>query len=115
MGNVNRSKWSLMFFILSMMLLTGCAQWRVNMMVRNMKPIMDGMKIAVNKNSDYEIVRDAMPASLVQLDGFIEVAPDNDDLLLRASEANAGYAFLFVMDTDKPRAEKLFKKGRDYA
>jgi tetratricopeptide (TPR) repeat protein len=76
---------------------------------------MDGMKVAVNKNSDYELVRDAMPASLVQLDGFIEVSPDNDDLMLRASEANSGYAFLFVMDTDKPRAAKLFKKGRDYA
>jgi len=98
-----------------MILLTGCAQWRARKMVDGMRPIMDGMKVGVNQNSDYELVRDAMPASLVQLDGFIEVSPDNDDLLLRASEANAGYAFLFVMDTDKPRAAKLFKKGREYA
>lgn len=115
MGNVKRSKWSLIFLILTLILLTGCANWRARKMVDGMRPIMDGMKVAVNQNADYELVRDAMPASLVQLDGFIEVSPDNDDLLLRASEANSGYAFLFVMDTDKPRAAKLFKKGKDYA
>jgi tetratricopeptide (TPR) repeat protein len=115
MGNVNRSKWNLIFILLALILLTGCAQWRARKMVDGMRPLMDGMKIAVNQNADYKLVKEAMPTSLVQLDGFIEVSPDNNDLLLRASEANAGYAFLFVMDTDKPRAAKLFKKARDYA
>jgi len=85
------------------------------MMVDGMKPMMEKMNIAVNQNPDVETVRRAMPASLVQLDGFIEVSPDNEDLLLRASEAYGGYAFLFIEDTDKKRAAKLNKKARDYA
>jgi len=97
-------------------LFIGCtAAARSKMMVDGMKPMMDKMNIAVNRNPDVETVRKAMPASLVQLDGFIEVSPDNEDLLLRASEAYSGYAFLFIEDTDKKRAAKLNKKARDYA
>ncbi len=94
----------------------GCtAAARTKMMVDGMKPMMEKMNIAMNKNSDVETVRKAMPASLVQLDGFIEVSPDNRDILRRASEAYGGYAFLFIEDIDRPRAAKLYKKARDYA
>ena len=85
------------------------------MMVDGMKPMMEKMNIAVNQNPDVETVRLSMPASLIQLDGFIEVSPDNEDLLLRASEAYSGYALLFVEDTDMKRAAQLNKKARDYA
>ena len=95
--------------------LAGCGNTRARMTVRSMRPIMDKMNLAVNKNSDVELVREAMPASLVQMDGFIEADPENEDLLLRASEANGGYAFLFLMDSDKPRARELFGKAKQYA
>jgi len=85
------------------------------MMVDGMKPMMEKMNIAVNQNPDVETVRLSMPASLIQLDGFIEVSPDNEDILLRASEAYSGYALLFVEDTDMKRAAQLNKKARDYA
>ena len=78
----------------------GCtAATRSRMMVYGMKPMMEKMNIAVNKNPDVETVRRAMPASLVQLDGFIQVSPHNEDILLRAAEANIGYALLFLEDT----------------
>lgn len=94
----------------------GCtADMRSRMMVDGMKPMMEKMNIAVNKNPDVETVRRAMPASLVQLDGFIQVSPDNEDILLRAAEAYNGYAFLFIEDIDKQRAAKLNRKARDYA
>lgn len=108
-----RFKWSLL--IVTACLLMGCGNMRAKMTVNSMRPIMDKMNIAVNKNSDVALVKDAMPASLVQMDGFIEAVPDNEDLLLRASEANGGYAFLFLMDTDKPRARRLFQKAKEYA
>jgi TRAP transporter TatT component family protein len=99
-----------------MFIFIGCtAATRSRMMVDGMKPMMEKMNIAVNQNPDVETVRRAMPASLVQLDGFIEVSPDNEDILLRASEAYSGYAFIFIEDTDKKRAAKLNKKARDYA
>ncbi|MBW1894959.1 MAG: hypothetical protein JRI91_14890 [Deltaproteobacteria bacterium] len=94
----------------------GCtAATRSRMMVDGMKPMMEKMNIAVNQNPDVETVRKAMPASLVQLDGFIEVSPDNEDILLRAAEAYGGYAFLFIEDTNRKRAANLHKKARDYA
>ncbi|RJP74743.1 MAG: hypothetical protein C4522_22475 [Desulfobacteraceae bacterium] len=98
------------------LLLAGCtSSQRTKMVISNMKPIMEKMSISTNQNGDVETVRQSMPASLIQLDGFIEADPDNQDLLLRAAEAYSGYAFLFVEDTDKWRAAKLHKKARDYA
>jgi len=84
-------------------------------MISQMQPIMQGMSMSTNRNADFETVKKAMPASLLQLDGFIEVSPDNTDVLIRAAEAYSGYAFLFVEDTDKLRAAKLHKKARNYA
>lgn len=106
-------KW--IFILVSIGLLAGCGNMRAKMTVSSMRPIMDKMNIAVNKNSDVELVKEAMPASLVQMDGFLEADPENEDLLLRAAEANGGYAFLFLIDTDKPRARKLYQKSKDYA
>lgn len=97
-------------------LISGCSDaFRRQIMISNLKPMMDKMNTATNQNGDVETVRRAMPAALLQLDGFIEAAPDNGDLLLRAAEAYSGYAFLFVEDVNKPRAVKLYKKARDYA
>ncbi|HOS97210.1 MAG TPA: TRAP transporter TatT component family protein [Deltaproteobacteria bacterium] len=94
---------------------TGCASSIAKMSVDGMKPIMVDMRTAANRNPDVALVRDAMPAMLVQMDGFIRVSPENRYLLTSAAEANMGYAFLFVEDTDKARAEQLYAKARDYA
>lgn len=83
-------------------------------MVKSMDPIMEDMNLSVNRNPDVEMVRDALPASLVQLDGFITSAP-NDKLLIRAAEANFGYSYSFVEDVNKERASFLYLKARDYA
>ncbi|HVN72093.1 MAG TPA: TRAP transporter TatT component family protein [Desulfomonilia bacterium] len=93
------------------MALAGCSQKAF--MVKSMDPIMDDMRTAVNMNTDVDLLRDAMPASLIQLDGFIVAAPD-DKLILRAAEGYFGYANSFVEDTDKKRAGQLYIKARDY-
>ena len=80
-----------------------------------MRPIMEDMHVTTSQNSDIELIRAAMPAALIQMDGFIRVSPESRYLLTSASEANMGYAFLFVEDTDKPRARQLYAKARDYA
>ncbi len=108
-------KQTLLMPLLAIMLMGCTSAARTEMMISNMKPIMEKMSISTNQNKDVETVRQAMPASLIQLDGFIEASPDNRDLLLRAAEAYSGYAFLFVEDVDKWRAAKLHKKARDYA
>jgi len=111
-----QSKRLMVLLVVLVLIFTGCTSAdRTKIMVSNMRPLMDKMKIAVNKHDDAVLVRDAMPASLMQLDGFIEASPGNKDLLLRASEANYGYAFLFLIDTDKKRALKVYQKANRYA
>lgn len=101
--------------IISASFLSGCASTIAKMSVDGMRPIMEDMHDATNRNSDIDLVRAAMPAMLIQMDGFIRVSPENRYLLTSAAEANMGYAFLFVEDTDKPRARQLYVKARDYA
>lgn len=93
-------------------LLTGCAS--PEFMVKSMDPLMDKMNTSVNRNPDVDMIRDSLPATLVQLDGFIEIAP-SAKLYLRAAEANFGYSFAFVEDVNKNRASFLYLKARDYA
>ena len=101
--------------IISAGFLGGCASTIAKISVDGMRPILEDMHEATNRNSDIDMVRAAMPAMLIQMDGFIRVSPENRYLLTSAAEANLGYAFLFVEDTDKPRAMQLYIKARDYA
>jgi tetratricopeptide (TPR) repeat protein len=84
-------------------------------MVNQMDPLMEKMNTAVYRNSDVKLIKDALPAMLIQIDGLIEVSPDNTDLLIRAAEAYYGYSFVFVEDTDKARAGRLYDKSFQYA
>ena len=101
--------------VISSSFFSGCASTIAKMSVDGMRPILEDMHDATNRNSDVELVRAAMPAMLIQMDGFIRVSPENRYLLTSAAEANLGYAFLFVEDMDKPRAKLLYIKARDYA
>jgi hypothetical protein len=110
---------TLLFLMLPVLVLTwlvsGCANTIAKMSVDGMKPIMVDMRTATNRNTDSEFVREAMPAMLIQMDGFIMVSPENRYLLTSAAEANMGYAFLYVEDQDKNRARMQYLKARDYA
>ena len=100
---------ALLFFFVSV---TGCNTTRF--MVDSMDPLMDKMNTAVNKHTDVEMVKAAMPAALVQLDGFIEASPDNTKLLVRAAEGYNGYSFVFVEGKDNDRAMRLYKRAFQY-
>jgi len=94
-------------------LVTSCSSTKF--MVDSMDPLLDKMNIAAQKNNDVELVKEAMPAALVQFDGMIEASPDNVKLLVMAAQAYNGYAFIFVEDTDKARAKGLYLKSFQYA
>ena len=99
--------------LLPAVLFVGCSPTRF--MVNQMDPLMEKMNTAVYKNSDVAMIKDALPAMLIQIDGLIEVSPDNTDLLIRAAEAYYGYSFVFIEDTDKARAGRLYDKSFQYA
>ncbi len=100
----------LIFFLLPA--LSGCANKAF--MIKSMDPIMKDLNLAVNRNTDLDMLRDAMPVFLVQVDGFITSVPD-DALLLKGAESYYWYTFAFVEDTDRQRASMLYLKARDYA
>ena len=110
MQNV-RLMFSIKILVISL-LLTGCSMKA--QMVRSMDPIMEDMSSVVNMSNDVDLIRDGLPASLIQMDGFIKSAPNNK-LLLKAAESYFGYAFSFVEDVNKPRASALYLKAREYA
>lgn len=45
---------------------------------------------------DYELAGEAVPATIVQLEGILRVAPDNDSLLSQLSQAYVAYAYGWV-------------------
>lgn len=108
-----------LLFLMSLLIiasfLAGCASTMAKMTVDSMKPLMEDMRNATNRNPDVDLVRAAMPSMLVQMDGFIKTSPGNRYLLASAAEANIGYAFLFVEDTDKEQAKGQYYKAREYA
>lgn len=94
---------------------TGCASMKNKMLVDNMRPMMESMRTVVNRSNDVDMVQAAMAPGLVQLDGLIGIVPDDDDLLLRASESYHGYAFAFLHDSKPALAADYYKKSMDYA
>lgn len=108
-------------FISGMLLITlsslvgGCMDFRARFMANSMIPIMYKMDASTNKQNDVELMRDALPYTLVFLDGLIEASPDNTTFLLKGAEANTGYAFAFVEDQDPQRAKKFYIKAKKYA
>ncbi|MBF0118353.1 MAG: hypothetical protein HQK79_05915 [Desulfobacterales bacterium] len=75
----------------------------------------DSAKLSIRKNGDLELLRDAIPASLLAIDVMLEASPDNKKLLITASEAYFGYSFAFVENKNPERARKLYKKAKGYA
>lgn len=100
-------------FLSFLALTTGCNSTKF--MVDSMDPLMEKMNAAVNKHTDVEMVKDAMPAALIQLDGMIEASPDNKKLLVRTAEGYNGYSFVFVEGKDNKRAMKLYYRSFQYA
>lgn len=110
-----RLRLQMLCLMIPVLFASGCASSRTRFMVDSMKPVMMKMHDATSRNDDLELVRDAMPAFLLQLDGFIEASPENQYLLTNAAEAYMGYAFLFVEETDRVRARGLYFKAKEYA
>ncbi|MBF0102496.1 MAG: hypothetical protein HQK77_16465 [Desulfobacterales bacterium] len=107
-----RMKWCLLIIFLNL-LLSACNPSRF--IVNSMNPLMKQMQSGVFKNDDPELIKEALPAALVMIDGLLEVSPDNKELLLTAAESYSGYAFAYIEDTNPERASHMYLKARNYA
>ncbi len=81
----------------------------------NMAASFEDSTVAFNREGSPRHAREASPALLKMLDGFIVSSPENPDLLLKGAEMNATFAFAFIEKEDQDWARELYRKARDYA
>jgi tetratricopeptide (TPR) repeat protein len=105
--------WVLLVFLL-FSLLTACATSKT-MTVGATASLLEDIAKASYKQSDLRLIREGMPSYLMLIDGMVEALPDNERLLITATQAYSSYASAFVEEEDKEYAIALYTKARDYA
>lgn len=76
-------------------------------------PFAEDLYEVLLNQTDPEIVRDGAPAYLLAIDGLIEGAPDDTELLLAGSNMYGAYASAFV--ADPVRQQRLSQRSFGYA
>ena len=94
-------------------LLTACSMGQ--MVVRGSQTILDSGIESMNRESDLQLAREAMPANLKLLEGMLLEDPKNTVLLLYAAEGFYGYSFGFVEIEDPARAKLLYRRCYSHA
>ncbi|HAJ93239.1 MAG TPA: hypothetical protein DCO71_11610 [Gammaproteobacteria bacterium] len=89
-------------------LLTACSMGQ--MVVRGSQTILDSGVESMNRETDLQLARDAMPANLKLLEGMLLEDPKNTELRLYAAEGFYGYSFGFVETEDPVRAKLLYRR-----
>ena len=84
------------FTAVTFLLLNACSM--SNMVVTGSLSVMDGGVEAMNRETDLELARTAIPANLKLVEGLIIEAPQNLDLRINAAQGFYGYAYGFVED-----------------
>src|SRR5919204_625049 len=107
----NKSAFS--FIVFSAMILNGCATGPI--VARMSLPVVESGKTAMNRESDLELARAAIPANLSMIEGLVQELPGDAGLRVQAAEALYGYAYGFVEDEDASRASALYRRGLEHA
>ena len=92
------------------LLVQGCSFQRL--VANQMAPSLREMSHAFRSERSVRHAREAGPALLALLDGFLSSAPDNEELLLLSAEMNAAFAFAFMEQEDPDWARELYRKAR---
>ena len=99
--------------VLCGLLLNACSMGQ--MVARSSLSILDSGNIAMNRETDLELARAAIPANLKLVEGLILELPDNAELRLQAAQGFYGYAYGFIEDEDARRASELYRRGLEHA
>lgn len=103
-------------FLATLLLLAAVPACSMNKLVAdNMDASFRDSTVAFNREGSVRHAREAAPALLKMLDGFIVSSPDNPNLLLRGAEMNATFAFGLIEEEDPAWARELYRKSLDYA
>ncbi|MDD5170366.1 MAG: TRAP transporter TatT component family protein, partial [Syntrophales bacterium] len=98
-------------WLLTILLLTGCG----DLVHRQATPLIGGLTSAIGKQNDPQLVCEGAPAYLLLADGFLEMSPDDHEMLMHAAQLYAAYTSAFLMGREEDRARRLSIRARDYA
>ncbi|MFB3144993.1 MAG: TRAP transporter TatT component family protein [Candidatus Methylomirabilales bacterium] len=106
---------------------SGCGPLLKHLTVASATEIFRDGQAAFLREEDLLLAEQSLASNLKLLEVFLQAAPDNQDLLLQASQGFGAYTFAFVEDKiathrDHPalvrlhqkRASRLYLRGRDY-
>jgi hypothetical protein len=99
--------------LLAAALLSACSVGQV--VVRGSQTILDSGVESMNRETDLELARGAMPANLKLIEGMLLEDPQNEELLLFAAQGFYGYSYGFIELEDTERAQQLYRRCYDYA
>ena len=91
-----RSGYEILFIYLLCLVVVGCSMTK--MTANQTASIFVKAAPAYDRESDLELAERATLSNLKMLEGILEVAPDNADLLLLTSSSFSRYAFGFIED-----------------
>ena len=94
-------------------LVTACSMGQ--MVVRGSQTILDSGVDSMNRETDLQLARDAMPANLKLIEGMLIEDPGNTELRLFAAEGFYGYSFGFIETENPPRAKQLYRRCYGHA
>ena len=97
----------------TVMLLSACSMGQ--MVVRGTQTILDSGIESMNRETDLQLARDAMPANLKLIEGMLIEDPNNSKLRLFAAEGFYGYSFGFIEPEDTNRARLLYRRCYTHA
>jgi hypothetical protein len=78
------------------------------------RPFMDPLTLALQKQTDLELIEDGAPSLLLLLDGLITSDPDNESFLMTGVKAYGGYASVLNEDGQIDRAVSMSSKAKQY-
>ncbi len=97
----------------ALLLLSACSMGQL--VVRGTTSILDSGLESMNRESDLQLAREAMPANLKLLEGMLIEDPHNSTLRLYAAEGFYGYSFGFIEAEDARRAKLLYRRCYTHA
>jgi len=92
-----------------------CACSMGQMVVRGSQTILDSGIESMNRETDLQLARDAMPANLKLIEGMLVEDPNNRELRLFAAEGFYGYSFGFIEAENTDRARLLYRRCYSHA
>lgn len=95
------------------LLLNACSTGQI--VARSSLSIMDSGVASMNRESDLELAKMAIPANLKLVESLTREIPANRELRIHAAQGFYGYSFGFVEDENPARASALYLRGLKHA